>query len=399
MLSKFIITCFFLVINFVGAQKPILSEQAEISVLTIGPGTLLNDAFGHSAFRVQDPIQAIDLVFNYGIYDFETPNFYLKFAQGKLNYLIGVNYYEDFYESYVSQNRTITAQFLNLSQKEKQTLYTYLLKNVKPENRAYLYDFFYDNCATRIRDVLQVSSETPIVYNNPLDFQPKTFRSLIHEHVDWNSWGLLGIDVALGSVIDREATAYEHMFLPEYIYKFFKAASFENQNKEPLVKKENVLFENIESPKSSNFLTSPLFIISLIALLILAITFKDFKNNTRTKWLDITIFGITGLIGVMLLLLWFATDHTGTHQNYNLLWAFALNILVIPQLAKNKPDQWLVKYIKLLVILLSLLTLHWVIGVQVFASVLSPLFIALTVRYLFLTRFLKEEEETEDGIR
>ena len=144
MLKKLLFLTSILFISFVqGQQNQLLSPQAEISVLTIGPGASLNDAFGHSAFRIKDPIKGTDLVFNYGVYDFNTPNFYLKFAQGKLNYLIGLNYYEDFFETYISQNRTIKEQVLNVSSSEKQKLFDYLLNNIKPENRAYLYDFFY----------------------------------------------------------------------------------------------------------------------------------------------------------------------------------------------------------------------------------------------------------------
>lgn len=391
MLRKSFFLCLLLTLSIVSAQKPQLSEQAEISALTIGPGASLNDAFGHSAFRVKDPVLGTDLVFNYGVYDFDTPNFYLKFAQGKLNYLIGVNYYEDFYESYVSQNRSIKEQVLNLNVSEKQTLYTYLLNNIKPENRAYLYDFFYDNCATRIRDVLQVAAENPIVYNNPPDFEPKTFRQLIHDHINFNSWGALGIDIALGSVIDSEATPYEYMFLPEYIFEFFEAATFDNSSNKAVVKQTHILFDKVAQPESHSFFTSPLFFLSMLSVLVLYITFMDFKKHRRTKWLDAVIFIITGLIGIFILLLWFATDHTGTHQNYNLLWAFALNIIVISQLLKEQPANWFVKYLKLLVILLCLLTLHWLIGVQVFAPVLIPILIALAVRYIFLIKLFSEE--------
>ena len=121
-IKLFLISCF--TIHFLTiAQQRTLSPEAEISVLTIGPGTSLNDAFGHNAFRINDNTFEIDLVFNYGVFDFDTPNFYTKFAQGKLEYKIGLNYYEDFFNSYVSQNRTIEEQILNLSQQEKQQLF------------------------------------------------------------------------------------------------------------------------------------------------------------------------------------------------------------------------------------------------------------------------------------
>ncbi|HMR15732.1 MAG TPA: DUF4105 domain-containing protein [Mariniflexile sp.] len=372
------------------AQQNILSEQAEMSVLTIGPGTSLNDSFGHSAFRIKDPVKGIDVVFNYGVYDFNTPHFYTKFAQGKLNYLMGLNYYEDFFEAYTSQNRSIKEQVLNLSQTEKQKLFNYLLNNYKPENRAYLYDFFYDNCATKMRDVLQNVLNNAIVFNKPQDFQPKTFRTLIQENLYKNSWGSLGIDVALGSVIDKKTSAGEEMFLPENIHKFFEIARIKNTNK-PLVKENKVLYKAVPMPKPTNFFTSPLVVFGIIGLFILYITYTDFKKHTRSRWLDVTLFSITGLVGILILLLWFATDHKGTHQNYNLLWAFVLNIFVMGQVVRVNPSAWFVRYLKFLVILLCLLTFHWIVGVQVFAIGLIPLLIALLVRYVFLIGFYKAD--------
>lgn len=386
MQKKLLFLFLFLFVHIITAQQNKLSEQTEISVLTVGPGTSLNDAFGHSAFRIKDPIKGIDIVFNYGVYDFETPNFYLKFAQGKLNYLIGLNYYEDFFENYIAQNRTIKEQVLNLSTSEKQSLFDYLINNYKPENRAYLYEFFFDNCATKIKDVTQIALNNSIVFSKPKDYKPQTFRTLIHNNLNKNSWGSLGIDVALGSVIDRKASPEEQMFLPENIYKFFNVATIKSKN-QSLVKETKVLYNKLDSPEPSNFLTSPLFVFGIIGLFIVYITYFDYKKQKRTVWLDVTLFSMTGLIGVLILLLWFATDHKGTHQNYNLLWAFVLNIFVIGQLFRKKALAWFVKYLKLLVILLCLLTLHWIIGVQVFAIGLIPLLIALLIRYVYLLKY------------
>lgn len=372
-----------LLVSILQAQNIQLSSDAEISALTIGPGTYLVDSFGHSAFRVRDRQNRIDTVFNYGSYDFTTSNFYLKFAQGKLKYRLATNSYSDFFEFYMAQNRTVVEQILNLSQEQKQQLFDYLLNNAKPENQYYLYDFFFDNCATKLKDVLQETNNNKLVFANPDEFQPKTFRKLIHQHLELNSWGSLGIDVALGAVIDRQAMAEEHMFLPKFIYRFFDKATFK-QSGEPLVKTTRVLYEEVEKAKSSSFLFSPLIIFGIISFLILYITYRDFKNNVRTKWIDTSLFILTGVIGVFILLLWFATDHTATANNYNLLWAFPLNLFIIRQLSKR--NQWFIKYLKFLVIMLCLMTLHWTIGVQVFAIGLIPLLLALIVRYTYLIK-------------
>ncbi len=389
---KLVLILFFSIHISAFAQGPNLSSEAEISVLTIGPGASLNDSFGHSGYRVKDPINELDLVFNYGVYDFDTPNFYTKFAQGKLNYKIGLNYFEDFYVSYVAQNRWIKEQVLNLSPSEKQEIFDYLTNNMQPENRYYLYDFFYDNCATKIKDVVVVVLKDRLQFNEPEGFKPETFRTLIQNQLHRNSWGSLGIDVALGSVIDQKATAEEHMFLPEYIYTFFENATINKS--ERLVKQTNVLFENIKPKKSNHFITSPLMILGSIALIILLITFFDHKKKKRSAWLDVILFIVTGLIGVFIVLLWFATDHSATAQNYNLLWAFALNIFMFPQLIKKAVKSWFIKYLKFLVILLCLLTFHWIIGIQIYAMTLLPLLIALLVRYLYLIQYFKQQIKT-----
>lgn len=373
----------FLVLSlvFIPLKSQTLTDASRVSVLTVGSGRSLNDAFGHNAFRVQDDSLGIDYVFDYGRYDFEAPNFYLKFARGKLDYLLGLSYYKDFIQAYKSQDRTVKQQWLNLNLSQKQQLFEFLKNNYKDENRAYRYDFFYNNCATKIKDVLKVVTQNQITFNTPDGFSPKTFRTLIQDELDWNTWGSLGIDIALGSVIDKAATAEEHMFLPKYIYTFFEQASIA-QGSPLVIRSETVYQQQIAYPKSS-FWSSPLFVMLLLSFVIIWITFKDRKNNTNSRWLDTLIVLITDLIGFLLLLLWFATDHTATAFNYNLLWAFPINILLIFQLYRQKLSPWVKPYIKLLIVLIALLILHWFTGVQRFAPALLPLLIALVYRYVF----------------
>jgi len=173
------------------------------------------------------------------------------------------------------------------------------------------------------------------------------------------------------------------MFLPKYIYRFFEVATL-GPNQQPLVTQDRMVFEKRETETSNNFLFSPFLVFSLLGLLILWITYTDYNKQRRTKILDLFIFSVTGLLGILILLLWFATDHEATAQNYNLLWAFALNLLVIGQVFKQTPKAWFIKYIKFLVIMLCLLSFHWVVGIQVFALALLPLLLALGIRYVFL---------------
>ena len=142
-----------------------LSPQAEISILTCAPGTELYSLFGHTAIRVSDPYQKIDAVFNYGTFDFRTPHFYLKYAKGLLLYQLSVTSYENFISSYILDDRSVWSQTLQLDSLTKQQLFDNLLKNQLPENRTYLYNFLFDNCSTRVRDMISESIKSPIEWH------------------------------------------------------------------------------------------------------------------------------------------------------------------------------------------------------------------------------------------
>ena len=197
-----------------------------------------------------------------------------------------------------------------------------------------------------------------------------------------NSWGSLGIDIALGSKIDQIATVEEHLFLPKNLYLLLENAHTKTGTI-GIVSTSKTLSPS-DAIAQHNFFSSPLFILGILALLMLLITYTDFEKNKRSHWLDVCLFAITGLIGVGLLLLWFATDHTATAYNYNLLWACALNLFFIPSILKTKLSNRGLSYLKFLILLLSLMGLHWITGVQSFAIGLIPLLIAIAIRYLFL---------------
>ena len=392
MIKKFLLLILLCTGFVTQAQYIDLSESAEVSILTIGPGDQLYDKFGHSAFRIRDAAKDIDLVFNYGRYDFNTPNFYTKFARGKLLYELGVSDYTSFLNSYKRQKRWVKEQLLNLNYAEKQEMFHFLLKNSEPENKEYLYDFFYDNCATRIRDVLQDVLGDELQFNHEHLTENYSFRELIQKNVHSNTWGSLGMDVAIGAVVDRKAEPLEYQFLPEYVYKAAENATIStNGITSPLVKETSTLYDGPGRPLESDFFTSPFFVFSLISLIIIFITYRDFKKGLRSRTLDAIIFFTTGLIGVVLLLLWFGTDHTATASNYNLLWAVPLSLLFFTLIFKRNPKSWLKRYVFFLLLLLALLAIHWLTGVQSFAIGFLPLFIALGIRYIYLIRNLGKQ--------
>lgn len=388
---------FFLIIvlfslHFYGQNN--LSEKATVSVVTCGPGDILYTSFGHSAFRVYDPINKIDKIYNYGTFNFNAPNFYLNFAKGKLTYQLSTTRFGYFLQIYNYEKRWVKTQELNLNNEQVQETYNFLKNNAKPANKDYQYDFFYNNCSTKIEDVIVGVLKDSVTFSNSHILTHKTHRDLIADYTKNQKWGKFGIDLALGSVIDNEATKDEYKFLPDYIFDAFENATITTKyGLQPLVKETKTVInpKTTNVLKPFNFITTPLFVISCISLIILFLSYKNFKNNSRTKWLDFLIFFITGTIGIAVLLLWFATDHTATYKNLNFLWAFAPNFIVAFYLLKSKLPKWMYYYNLLLICLIALMLLVWIFSIQVFNIALLPLILALVVRYLFLKNFIKKK--------
>jgi hypothetical protein len=384
----------FLLLLFVGitfgqeASKIKLSPEATISVITCGPGSELYSTFGHNAFRLKDPVYDYDLVYNYGTFDFNTPLFYIKFARGKLPYQLGRSSFRNFLYAYKLEKRWVKEQVLNLTPVQVSSLLAFLENNYKKENRAYKYDFFFNNCATKIGDIVQENFRDDFIFHENHITKTNTFRELIHDYVDDNSWSSFGINVALGAVIDKPAQFEEYQFLPDYVYQAFDNATL-SDGKTPLVREEKIILDIPNKVKEPTYLLiSPYFVFTILLLIVLAITFVDFKHKKRTRWLDAFLMLGSGLGGIMVALLWFATDHTATYTNMNILWLVPINILFVRKfLLKRKECKALWKHSATLLGLMVVLLFLWLINFQVFALAAIPLFVLFAVRYLYLTYY------------
>ena len=304
-----------------------LSPQAEISVLTCSPGNEAYSVYGHSAIRIKDEFYNYDAVFNYGLFDFNTPNFVYRFAKGETDYLLGAYNFDRFYDEYVQEKRSIYEQVLNISPLEKQKIYDFLVWNAQPENRVYRYNFFFDNCATRIRDVVVQQVEGEVVFPEEPE-NPKTFRQLIKEYHSKLPWLNFGIDLAVSSPADRVATVSEEMFLPDYLMKYFAEATIiTDESPKSLVMKTQVIYQAPNEKYKSMKAIAPVVIFSLLFLVVLIISIKQFRKNKIIHWLDYLVYGITGFMG--LVMLWFVifSEHPAMKPNYNLLWAIPLNLI------------------------------------------------------------------------
>jgi hypothetical protein len=369
-----------------------LSEKASISVITCGPGQELFTAFGHSAFRVYDPLHKIDRIYNYGTFDFNAPNFYTNFAKGKLTYKLSTSKFNLFLYIYRLENRWVKGQILNLNQAQVQAVYEYLENNAKPENSAYQYDFFYDNCATKLEDVMVAVLKNDVSFTNEHITIQKTHRDLVNDYTQENfKWGKFGIDLALGSVIDKEAVKDDFKFLPDYIFKAFNEATIKiHGTNKPLVKGV-VNFNRTNNDSQQHSLSSPLLLFSFLSIFIILMTISNFQKKKRTRFIDFISYLLTGVIGVIVLLLWFATDHTATYKNLNFLWAFAPNIVIAFYVVKKNIPRWIMNYNYFLQILLLLTVIIWVLKIQVFNIAIIPILIALSIRYAFLVWWVKKK--------
>lgn len=382
MQCKKLFLLFVLLCTTLGFSQPELSKNATISLLTVGTADELHSKFGHSAIRIKDSDLGIDVIYNYGHFDFNTPNFYVKFTQGKLLYELSRNSYSNFMYGYEIENRWVKEQVFNFTQKQKNDFFKFLEKNYLPENRYYKYDFLFDNCSTRIPDALKTVLGDDLNFDYSYIKNQYTFRELLHQNLDTNSWATFGIDLALGSVIDREATFYEQMFLPIYV---FKQLPYTTINNTPVVTKDVVLLNEKPREDSSSFLLSPLFWIMLVSLAIVFITYSDYKKQSRNRGLDFLLFLVTGFAGILILFLWFGTDHKATGGNYNFLWTFPLNIVVaFALLKKGQLPNWMSFYLILVITLLIISIFLWIFKVQIFNILIIPLLLALIIRYSFL---------------
>ncbi|MGK7393464.1 MAG: Lnb N-terminal periplasmic domain-containing protein [Candidatus Cyclobacteriaceae bacterium M3_2C_046] len=358
------------------AQNFKLSSRAEISLLTYYPGQELYQRFGHSALRVKDPGKGLDRVYNYGSFDFDSPNFYLKFARGKLHYWLSVSSFARFQLEYIYNQQRIVEQVLNLNREQRDVLFNFLQENYKYENRFYFYDFFYDNCTTRIRDAL----DQLLSLSYHLDIPEKmTFREAIDPYLQPAAWANLGIDVALGAPTDKVMNASEYLFLPLNLKNAYdKALIINGVYSKPLVAETRIL----NTGKLNASIGSPLPSILLIIILVLVMGFTlvELKQHVHFFIVDLVWFTLTGLLGIFLLTLWLATDHQATAYNLDLLWAWPTHLALLFLAYKPKALVNLHRYfLALLILSMSGLVFMLISGIN-FSPTLIPLWLITGLR-------------------
>lgn len=354
------------------------APEADIYLLTCGPGTETYSIYGHSALRIVIPERNYDQVYNWGVFDFATPNFGWKFAKGRLQYMLGVYSYDSFLREYESEKRWVISQKINLSDDEKEELFNLITVNLRPENIKYRYDFFYDNCSTRIRDLLEKASAGNLIY--PDDETKKnlpSFRELISGYQKGFPWMKFGIDLLLGAPVDKKATMRDRMFLPIDLQTGLSSVHIRREGKMiPLLQNPDVVLRFNQPELREGFFSSPLFVLCMV-LIIAIILSATVKGKLPARIIDIIVFMIFSVLAILMVFFNFFSEHPQLRWNLNIIWLnpFILICLVLLIMNKNKVNWFrLVFWLALIFLILA------AILPQKFNNAVFPLTVLLILR-------------------
>ena len=367
-------------LSAVNAQGITLSDSATLSLITCSPGPQIYALFGHTAIRLVDPTKGLDIVFNYGMFNFNKPNFYLKFIQGATDYELGAYETKYFLPEYRERNSSVTEQMLNLTTVEKQQLADALFVNYQPENREYRYNFVYDNCSTRPRDKILSVIKDKVVYDYVSE--PQTFRNWVGTYTGENTWAKFGIDMLLGREADELSTRWSSMFLPEVLCREFGAVKIiaHDGTTRSLVNAEKIIVPRQDSIVKTNFLQLPITVTLTVLLLGVLLIFYEKRRKKYYKIIDSVLLIVSGLAGVIIFYLMFFSVHPLVHSNFNLLWCNPLNVLV-GLFLWNRKLRSVINYFQLANVLLFFgALLVFVLSVQALNVAFIPLIVLLLVR-------------------
>ena len=322
--------------------KPIYAQidpmdSVEVSLLTCSPHEEIYSLYGHSALRWHSPNE--DIVFNWGMFSFSKPYFALRFVFGLTDYELGAYPFERFWPYYQKWGSSITEQVLNLNNDEKRSLQLALAENLQPENRIYRYNYFYNNCSTKPRDVVEQSVQGEVIYNEREDFEP-SFRDMVRECNRNHLWSKCGNDMLLGLKADFKTNRQEQEFLPmNLMHDFARAQIYKDGEYRPLVREQRLLVAPGVQVIEPDFILSPTEIALLLLLLSLGIVAYEWKRKKTAKWWDVLLMTLQGLVGIVLTVMIFS-QHPTTSLNLNLLLFNPLPLLFIPAIIKGKRNTW-----------------------------------------------------------
>lgn len=339
---KYFIFCLFMGVAFsVQSQS---TDSIRFSLLTCAPGTEIYSLFGHTAIHYENYTRRIDVVFNYGMFSFNTPNFIFRFVAGETDYQLGITPYSYFEAEYAMRGSSVYQQVLNLTQSEKERLLTILENNYLPENRIYRYNYFYDNCTTRARDKIEECIEGKVVY--PDSLSGKSYRSIVHEFTAGSPWDEFGIDLCLGAEADKEINKRQQMFSPFYM-KYYASNAYivdTRGTRRPLILDETKIVDVEPEEVQPGFILSPLMCGALFLALCVVMAWGQWKTQRIWWGWDIVLYGLQGLAGCIIAFLFFFSVHPTVGSNWLLILFNPIPLLYLPfmvyKAVKRKKDYY-----------------------------------------------------------
>lgn len=314
---------------FLSAQPAVLSPSAEVSILTCGLGEALFSKFGHTGLEIRDPETNLHKVYNYGTFDFDTPFFYAKYLRGALEYHVSVDEYDEFLASYKGGNRTIYKQTLNLDEQQVNIIYNLIKESLQPENKYYTYEFIKTNCTTRVRDILNKALAADLNFDDAFLDQHLTFRDYLNANFEPEGLITTGLNLLYGNKTDQLPTLNEYQFLPENL---MLAIANGFNGSEPLVKDVQLVNQRIEDNAGGTLGT---YFLWAVVVIFFMLSYWGYRNNVDLKWVDIAVFSVAGVLGLIILFMWLVSFHEPTHYNPDLLWLNPLHFLFLFKL-KNR---------------------------------------------------------------
>lgn len=383
-------------ISYGNSPIPFNVENVEISIITCDPGTEIYSLFGHSALRINHIESDEDIVVNWGIFEYYEDQFKFgyDFAKGRLNYYMGIQNTVNFLREYSYYKRGVREQILNLSTSEKKEIIEFVSVNNLPENRNYKYEFFYDNCSTRIKDLLNSIFRSNISWGNHPSENKFTFREIIHQNIAPQPWLMLGIDLVLGQRIDQLVNNENLMFLPTYLEAILDSTKITNvAQSKTLISRKNVLIPTGEN-KSSTIKSITIYgwIFLMITLILLFL-----KNDRIFNIWSCILLTLLSLLGVVLYFMWFGTDHQATKNNSNILWANPSYLFLVWVIIFKKWNKVSLVYVYLIGFCLLTTILFWFGMVQEFNPTIKPIIISLALIFYYYFRKNKFVIYNEDS--
>ena len=356
------------------AQDKSMMDNVEFGLVTCSPHEEVYSLYGHTAIRYRELITGRDLMFNYGVFNFNTPYFVPRFVFGKTDYELGVTSTKAFCKYYQRWGSQVSEQVLNLTAEEKSRLMHALSENLRPENRIYRYNFFYDNCSTRPRDMIERNLEGKIVYDERQDFSP-SYREMVHDMVSHHPWAQMGNDLLLGVKADMKTTRKEQEFLPCNLqYDFDHAQIYSDGEYRPLVKQRRILVDAGVQMIEKEFPLSPTDCAILLLLITLSIFMAEWRLRHHWVWFDAILMLTLGVAGCIIVLMFFS-EHPTTSTNLQVLLLNPLPLFFIPSVLRRRETHYW--NLQLALVCLFLLGGIW----QDYAEGMEILALCLLVRY------------------